>query len=197
MCLSDWYFERDGRLFCKDDYWSMFGESCNKCGQIISGPVMVSCYDGLSIQTVRHWHCWLCCGVPVRSGRQWSFFGMVQWKNLQWGFFVVLALFVLQNPGSKLFVAITFRFMRVFQWEFLETEGNGSRDICSVKCGSLFLHALCIIVFRLQATTSTIQNASCAADVSTSSETRKLTLFWNAQSFTGKSDCNLFFYCVK
>ena len=42
VCLSDWYFERDGRLFCRDDYWSKFGESCNRCGHVITGPVMVS-----------------------------------------------------------------------------------------------------------------------------------------------------------
>lgn len=32
--LSSWYFEKDGLLFCKDDYWSKFGESCQQCGQV-------------------------------------------------------------------------------------------------------------------------------------------------------------------
>ena len=41
-CLSDWYFEKDGRLYCKEDYWARYGESCNGCSQIITGPIMVS-----------------------------------------------------------------------------------------------------------------------------------------------------------
>ncbi|XP_059479323.1 LIM domain kinase 1 isoform X2 [Neocloeon triangulifer] len=40
--LSSWYFEKDGLLFCKDDYCAKFGESCQQCGQIITGPVMVA-----------------------------------------------------------------------------------------------------------------------------------------------------------
>lgn len=33
--LSSWYFEKDGLLFCKDDYCAKFGESCQQCGQVI------------------------------------------------------------------------------------------------------------------------------------------------------------------
>nr|CAD7201759.1 unnamed protein product [Timema douglasi] len=40
--LSNWYFEKDGLLFCKDDYWAKYGESCQDCGHIITGPVMVA-----------------------------------------------------------------------------------------------------------------------------------------------------------
>ncbi|KAK6636586.1 hypothetical protein RUM43_010248 [Polyplax serrata] len=40
--LSNWYFEKDGLLFCKEDYWAKYGESCQDCGQIITGPVMVA-----------------------------------------------------------------------------------------------------------------------------------------------------------
>ncbi|KAL1130084.1 hypothetical protein AAG570_013023, partial [Ranatra chinensis] len=40
--LSNWYFEKDGMLFCKQDYWNKYGESCQQCGQIITGPVMVA-----------------------------------------------------------------------------------------------------------------------------------------------------------
>ncbi|XP_071449114.1 LIM domain kinase 1 [Hetaerina americana] len=40
--LSSWYFEKDGLLFCKDDYWNKYGESCQDCGQVITGPVMVA-----------------------------------------------------------------------------------------------------------------------------------------------------------
>ncbi|KAG4079659.1 hypothetical protein HA402_010439 [Bradysia odoriphaga] len=40
--LSSWYFEKDGLLFCKNDYWTKFGESCQQCSEIITGPVMVA-----------------------------------------------------------------------------------------------------------------------------------------------------------
>ncbi|KAF4516952.1 hypothetical protein B566_EDAN005553, partial [Ephemera danica] len=40
--LSSWYFEKDGLLFCKDDYCKKYGESCQQCGQVITGPVMVA-----------------------------------------------------------------------------------------------------------------------------------------------------------
>lgn len=32
--LSSWYFEKDGLLFCKNDYWTQFGESCQQCGEV-------------------------------------------------------------------------------------------------------------------------------------------------------------------
>ena len=32
--LSNWYFEKDGLLFCKTDYWSKFGEACQQCDQV-------------------------------------------------------------------------------------------------------------------------------------------------------------------
>ncbi|XP_018569295.1 LIM domain kinase 1 isoform X1 [Anoplophora glabripennis] len=40
--LSNWYFEKEGLLFCKDDYWARYGEACQQCSQIITGPVMVA-----------------------------------------------------------------------------------------------------------------------------------------------------------
>ncbi|CAG9857427.1 unnamed protein product [Phyllotreta striolata] len=53
--LSSWYFEKDGLLFCKDDYWSRYGESCQQCGQIITGPVMVAGEHKF------HPECFCCC----------------------------------------------------------------------------------------------------------------------------------------
>ncbi|XP_041348192.1 LIM domain kinase 2-like isoform X2 [Gigantopelta aegis] len=41
-CLSNWYFEKDGHLYCRSDYWSKFGEACNGCSELIVGPVMVA-----------------------------------------------------------------------------------------------------------------------------------------------------------
>ncbi|CAL4085468.1 unnamed protein product, partial [Meganyctiphanes norvegica] len=40
--LNSWYFEKDGLLFCKGDYWKTYGEACQDCGEIITGPVMVA-----------------------------------------------------------------------------------------------------------------------------------------------------------
>ncbi|KAK8721618.1 hypothetical protein OTU49_012665, partial [Cherax quadricarinatus] len=42
ITLNSWYFEKDGLLFCKNDYWKKYGEACQDCGQIITGPVMVA-----------------------------------------------------------------------------------------------------------------------------------------------------------
>lgn len=40
--LSRWYYEKDGRLFCKDDYWARFGELCHGCNDpIATGLIMV------------------------------------------------------------------------------------------------------------------------------------------------------------
>ncbi|XP_017590776.1 PREDICTED: LIM domain kinase 1 [Corvus brachyrhynchos] len=41
--LSHQYYEKDGRLYCKKDYWARFGELCHGCSeQITKGLVMVS-----------------------------------------------------------------------------------------------------------------------------------------------------------
>ncbi|XP_073844354.1 LIM domain kinase 1 isoform X2 [Musca autumnalis] len=40
--LHNWYFEKEGLLFCRDDYYQRFGEACQQCSHFISGPVMVA-----------------------------------------------------------------------------------------------------------------------------------------------------------
>uniref|UniRef100_A0A8C5EWK7 LIM domain kinase 1 n=1 Tax=Gouania willdenowi TaxID=441366 RepID=A0A8C5EWK7_GOUWI len=41
--LSHWYYEKDGRLFCKKDYWAKFGELCHGCNDPINtGLIMVA-----------------------------------------------------------------------------------------------------------------------------------------------------------
>lgn len=35
--LSNWYFEKDGLLFCKEDYWARYGEACQQCSQVSYG----------------------------------------------------------------------------------------------------------------------------------------------------------------
>jgi len=42
MWNTNFYFEKHGLLFCKDDYWRKFGESCQKCGEVVSGPIMIA-----------------------------------------------------------------------------------------------------------------------------------------------------------
>ncbi|XP_031616325.1 LIM domain kinase 1-like isoform X2 [Contarinia nasturtii] len=39
--LSHWYFEKDSLLFCRDDYLQRFGECCQQCSALISGPIMI------------------------------------------------------------------------------------------------------------------------------------------------------------
>ncbi|KAM7399443.1 hypothetical protein PAMP_018716 [Pampus punctatissimus] len=39
--LSHWYYEKDGQLFCKKDYWAKFGELCHGCNDpITTGLIM-------------------------------------------------------------------------------------------------------------------------------------------------------------
>ncbi|XP_017679527.1 PREDICTED: LIM domain kinase 1 [Lepidothrix coronata] len=41
--LSHQYYEKDGRLYCKKDYWARFGELCHGCSEhITKGLVMVA-----------------------------------------------------------------------------------------------------------------------------------------------------------
>ncbi|XP_019341871.1 LIM domain kinase 1 isoform X2 [Alligator mississippiensis] len=43
VSLSHQYYEKDGRLYCKKDYWARFGELCHGCSeQITKGLVMVA-----------------------------------------------------------------------------------------------------------------------------------------------------------
>lgn len=43
MALAQQYYEKDGQLFCKKDYWARHGESCHGCSEhITKGLVMVS-----------------------------------------------------------------------------------------------------------------------------------------------------------
>ncbi|XP_060534465.1 LIM domain kinase 1 isoform X2 [Cylas formicarius] len=66
--LSNWYFEKDGLLFCKDDYWSRYGEACQQCSQIITGPVMVAGEHKF------HPECFCCgsCGAFIGDGDSYA-----------------------------------------------------------------------------------------------------------------------------
>ncbi|XP_058806357.1 LIM domain kinase 1 isoform X2 [Phymastichus coffea] len=66
--LSSWYFEKDGLLFCKDDYWAAYGEACQGCGDIITGPVM------LAGDHKFHPECFACnsCGTFIGDGESYA-----------------------------------------------------------------------------------------------------------------------------
>ncbi|CAH1163270.1 unnamed protein product [Phaedon cochleariae] len=66
--LSNWYFEKDGLLFCKDDYWTKYGEACQQCSQIITGPVMVAGEHKF------HPECFCCgsCGAFIGDGDSYA-----------------------------------------------------------------------------------------------------------------------------
>ncbi|KAG5844756.1 hypothetical protein ANANG_G00165930 [Anguilla anguilla] len=56
--LSHWYYEKEGQLFCKRDYWARFGELCNGCTETIS--------TGLIMRPSKHRpHIWV---VLLKSG---------------------------------------------------------------------------------------------------------------------------------
>ncbi|XP_054481528.1 LIM domain kinase 1-like [Anoplopoma fimbria] len=41
--LSHWYYEREGRLYCKKHYWARYGEHCHGCKETIAtGLIMVA-----------------------------------------------------------------------------------------------------------------------------------------------------------
>lgn len=40
--LTNWCYEKDGKLYCHKDYWGKFGEFCHGCSLLMTGPVMVS-----------------------------------------------------------------------------------------------------------------------------------------------------------
>ena len=39
--LTNWYYEKDGKLYCRKHYWEKFGELCHGCSLLMTGPAMV------------------------------------------------------------------------------------------------------------------------------------------------------------
>jgi len=39
--LTNWYFEKEGRLYCHKHYCEKFGELCHGCSLLMTGPAMV------------------------------------------------------------------------------------------------------------------------------------------------------------
>ncbi|CAG9791170.1 unnamed protein product [Diatraea saccharalis] len=66
--LTTWYFEKEGLLFCRDDYWMRFGESCHQCAQVITGPVMAAGSHRY------HPECFSCCSCAahIEDGQSYA-----------------------------------------------------------------------------------------------------------------------------
>lgn len=65
VSLSHQYYEKDGQLFCKKDYWARYGESCHGCSEhITKGLVMVAG------ELKYHPECFIClaCGNFIGDG---------------------------------------------------------------------------------------------------------------------------------
>ncbi|CAK1590018.1 unnamed protein product [Parnassius mnemosyne] len=66
--LSTWYFEKAGLLFCQNDYWARYGDNCQQCAQVITGPVMAAGEHRF------HPECFACtaCGAHVEDGEPYA-----------------------------------------------------------------------------------------------------------------------------
>uniref|UniRef100_A0A2H1VPW9 LIM domain kinase 1 n=1 Tax=Spodoptera frugiperda TaxID=7108 RepID=A0A2H1VPW9_SPOFR len=76
--LSTWYFEKAGLLFCQTDYWARYGESCQQCAQVITGPVMAAGEHRF------HPECFACvaCGAHIEDGEPYA---LLERSNLYCG----------------------------------------------------------------------------------------------------------------
>ncbi|XP_034663167.1 LIM domain kinase 1 isoform X1 [Drosophila subobscura] len=66
--LHNWYFEREGLLYCRDDYYARFGDACQQCTAVITGPVMIAGEHKF------HPECFCCtaCGSFVGEGESYA-----------------------------------------------------------------------------------------------------------------------------
>ncbi|CAG9126403.1 unnamed protein product [Plutella xylostella] len=66
--LSSWYLEKGGLLFCQRDYWARFGELCQQCDQVMTGPVMAAGRHRF------HPECFSCasCGAHIEPGEPYA-----------------------------------------------------------------------------------------------------------------------------
>ncbi|KAH8265144.1 hypothetical protein KR044_002094, partial [Drosophila immigrans] len=66
--LHNWYFERENLLYCRDDYYARFGDACQQCMAVITGPVMVAGEHKF------HPECFCCaaCGSFIGEGESYA-----------------------------------------------------------------------------------------------------------------------------
>ncbi|XP_074149470.1 LIM domain kinase 2 isoform X2 [Sminthopsis crassicaudata] len=76
--LTNWYYEKDGKLYCHKDYWGKFGEFCHGCSLLMTGPVMVAG------EYKYHPECFACmsCKVILEDGDAYA---LVQHSTLYCG----------------------------------------------------------------------------------------------------------------
>ncbi|XP_057348327.1 LIM domain kinase 2 isoform X2 [Manis pentadactyla] len=76
--LTNWYYEKDGKLYCHKDYWGKFGEFCHGCSLLMTGPVMVAG------EFRYHPECFACmsCKVIIEDGDAYA---LVQHATLYCG----------------------------------------------------------------------------------------------------------------
>ncbi|XP_036132650.1 LIM domain kinase 2 isoform X1 [Molossus molossus] len=76
--LTNWYYEKDGKLYCHKDYWRKFGEFCHGCSLLMTGPVMVAG------EFKYHPECFACmsCKVIIEDGDAYA---LVQHTTLYCG----------------------------------------------------------------------------------------------------------------
>ncbi|XP_065378324.1 LIM domain kinase 2 isoform X5 [Macaca fascicularis] len=75
--LTNWYYEKDGKLYCPKDYWGKFGEFCHGCSLLMTGPFMVAG------EFKYHPECFACmsCKVIIEDGDAYA---LVQHATLYW-----------------------------------------------------------------------------------------------------------------
>ncbi|XP_072455993.1 LIM domain kinase 2 isoform X3 [Notamacropus eugenii] len=75
--LTNWYYEKDGKLYCHKDYWGKFGEFCHGCSLLMTGPAMVAG------EYKYHPECFACmsCKVIIEDGDAYA---LVQHSTLYW-----------------------------------------------------------------------------------------------------------------
>ncbi|XP_032110832.1 LIM domain kinase 1 isoform X2 [Sapajus apella] len=94
--LSHQYYEKDGQLFCKKDYWARYGESCHGCSeQITKGLVMVAG------ELKYHPECFICltCGTFIGDGDTYT---LVEHSKLYCGHCYYQTVLTPDSPGSHL-----------------------------------------------------------------------------------------------
>uniref|UniRef100_A0A452SRC5 LIM domain kinase 1 n=1 Tax=Ursus americanus TaxID=9643 RepID=A0A452SRC5_URSAM len=101
--LSHQYYEKDGQLFCKRDYWARYGESCHGCSEhITKGLVMVAG------ELKYHPECFICltCGTFIGDGDTYT---LVEHSKLYCGhcYYQTVVTPVIEqilpdSPGSRL-----------------------------------------------------------------------------------------------
>ncbi|ELW66554.1 LIM domain kinase 2 [Tupaia chinensis] len=76
--LTNWYYEKDGKLYCHKDYWGKFGEFCHGCSLLMTGPAMVAG------EFKYHPECFACmsCKVIIEDGDAYA---LVQHATLYCG----------------------------------------------------------------------------------------------------------------